>query len=184
MVKARVGITFVGGVHGVGKSTCCQQASERTGIQWVTASALIKAERESAIAEHSKKVREAAGNQDLLIRALRKRVSSSHERIILDGHFSLLGADGEIILLGIEVFSQLGLEGIVVFRDDPASVSSRLRERDGQDWPISTVERHQDAEVEHGRVVASSLDIRFVTLSAFDADGLVKAVGILEVSSS
>jgi adenylate kinase len=176
MDNSNVRIIFVGGVHGVGKSTCCQQASERRGFQWLTASALIKDERESAIATRSKEVLDAVGNQELLIRGLRKRVRSGHERIILDGHFTLLKAGGEIIVLGQDVFAQLGLERIVIFKDDPTSICNRLRERDGQEWLISAVQGHQHAEVEAGQKIASYLGIPFVMLSAFDIDGLVKTI--------
>ncbi len=71
--KNSMGIVFVGGVHGVGKSTSCQEVAERTGLQWLTASSLIKAEEQSAVAEHSKVVLDAVGNQELLIRSVRKR---------------------------------------------------------------------------------------------------------------
>ena len=178
MVTFRVGIIFVGGVHGVGKSTCCQEASERSGLEWLTASAVIKTERASAIAERSKDVLDAAGNQELLIHGLRKRVCAGHERIILDGHFTLLKPDGEIIVLGQDVFAQLGPERIVVFRDDPASICKRLHERDRQEWFLSAVQSQQDAEVEVGRKIASGLGIPFVTLNAFDVDGLVTAIGM------
>jgi adenylate kinase len=173
-----VDVIFVGGIHGVGKSTCCQRASERTGLLWLTASALIKSERESAIAESSKEVLDVAGNQELLIRGLDKRVRSGHERVILDGHFTLLKSGGEIIAVEQNVFRQLGLEKIVVFRDDPTSICDRLRERDGKEWSISVVQVHQDAELEQGRRIALNLGISFITLDAFDADGLVRAIGM------
>lgn len=66
----------------------------------------------------------------------------------------------------MDVFVQLGLERIVIFRDDPASICIRLRERDGQDWPISMVEGHQEAEVEEGRIVAPNVNIPFLILDA------------------
>jgi adenylate kinase len=173
-----VGIVFIGGVHGVGKSTCCQQVAERTGLQWFTASALIKAEEQSAIAEHSKVVLDAVGNQELLIRSVRKRTKSEHERVMLDGHFTLLKPSGTIVSIEIDVFIQLGLERIVVFRDDPAAICNRLRERDGKDWFISMVGVHQDAEIEWAHVVATNLGIPISIIDAFDADGLAKAATV------
>jgi len=173
-----VSILFVAGVHGVGKSSCCRHVAERTGFQLLTASTLIKAERELAIAKHSKAVLDPAGNQELLIRGIRNAMKSCHERMILDGHFTLLKADGKIMAIEIEVFVQLELERIVVFRDDPAAICNRLHERDGQDSSISTVSVHQDAEIEQGRVVASNLGIPIFILNAFDEDGLARAIGL------
>ncbi|HBP87251.1 MAG TPA: hypothetical protein DD706_06100 [Nitrospiraceae bacterium] len=178
-VKVKVRVVFVGGVHGVGKSTCCQQASERNGLQWYTASSLINAERQSTINERSKEVLDPKGNQELLINGLDKLKTSGHERVILDGHFTLLRPGGEIIAVGIDVFAQLRLEIIVVFRDDPASICKRLGERDEQVWPISIVDGHQEAEINRAYVVASFLKIPIFTLPAFDVDGLVREVGVL-----
>jgi adenylate kinase len=176
MGNSRVRIIFVGGVHGVGKSTCCQQASERCDVQWVTASALIKNERESAVIQGSKEVSDPTGNQELLISAIRKIADSGHKRILLDGHFTLLKSGGEIVAIEANVFLRLGLEMIIVFKDEPESICKRLRNRDGHSRTISMVRGHQDAEIAQGRRVAAALGIQFLTLDAFDADGLVGAI--------
>jgi adenylate kinase len=179
-----VGIIFVGGIHGVGKSTCCQHVSERSGLQWLTASALIKSEKESAIAEGCKEVLDATGNQELLIRGLGKRVGSSDERVIIDGHFTLLKSGGEIVVVEQDVFRQLGLERIVVFRDDPVAICKRLCGRDGRKWSTSRVADHQDAEIERGNIMALNFGVPFFSLDAFDTDGLVRAIGMPDVLRS
>jgi len=176
-----VSIVFVGGVHGVGKSTHCQQIAERTGLQWLTASALIKAEKESAINEHAKFVLDPAGNQELLVRGVRKHVTASHERVLLDGHFTLLKPDGEIIAIEVDVFAQLGLNTIVVLRDNPISICNRLRERDAQDWSMTMVSAHQNAEIDQAHFVASNLGIPILIVDVLDADSLTRAVGVLGI---
>lgn len=176
--KSSVGIIFVGGVHGVGKSTCCQQVAERTGLQWFTASDLIKAEERAAIAEESKVVSNAPANQELLIRSVRKRTKNRDERVMLDGHFTLIKAGGVIESIAVEVFSQLGLERIVVFEDDPLAICHRLRKRDGTEWSISMTGAHQDAEITRAHVVATNLGIPISILKAFDADALAKATTV------
>ncbi len=170
-----MGILFVGGVHGIGKSTCCQQVADRSGVFWFTASDLIKAESKSAIAEDSKRVLNPVENQELLICGIRKQIRAGHERILLDGHFTLLKANGEVTAIELDVFRQLGLEGIVMFQDDPVSIFNRLRARDGQNLSIPRVKSHQDSEIEQGHLVASNLKIPIMVLDAFDADGLEKA---------
>lgn len=174
-----MGIVFVGGVHGVGKSTCCQQIAERTGMQWLTASALIKAEMQSTSTEHSKFVLDPVRNQELLVSGVRKHVRSGHVRMILDGHFTLLKPGGEIIAIEVDVFIQLGLDMIVVLRDNPTSICNRLRERDGQDWDVTFLGAHQDAEIDRAHVVASDLGIPVSTVDVLNVDGLAKAVGSL-----
>lgn len=177
-------IVFVGGVHGVGKSTCCQKASERSGLPWHTASALIKAERQSSIVARSKEVLDAMENQELLIRGVHNLRKAGNKRIILDGHFTLLKSNVSITTVEINVFIKLGLEKIVVFRDDPASICNRLQERDKQDWSISMVGAHQEAEIQQAYIVASNLNIPICTLASFDVDGLIKACGLCGSFSS
>lgn len=172
-------IVFIGGVHGVGKSTCCQHIAERTGIQWLTASALIKAEKQSAITVGSKAVVNPIGNQELLLRGIRNCMHPDWKRALLDGHFTLLNADGEIVAIGIDVFDQLRLERIIVVRDAAAAICSRLRERDGQDWSISKISTHQDAEIQQAHDVATKLCIPILHINAFDAADFEKAVELL-----
>lgn len=83
-------IVFVGGVHGVGKSTHCQRISKRAGLQWFMASALIKAEMQSAIAVGSKVVVDPIENQGLLLRGVHNCMRPDQGKVLLDGHFTLL----------------------------------------------------------------------------------------------
>ena len=179
MGKDKVGIVFIAGVHGVGKSTHCQQISERTGLQWFMASALIKAEARSAIAVGSKVVVDPIGNQELLLRGIRNRIRLDQGRALLDGHFTLLNVDGEIVAVDIDVFIRLGLERIIVIRGDAAAICSRLRERDGQDWSIVKISAHQDAEIKQAHEIATKLRIPILLIDAFDPNGLEKAVQVL-----
>jgi adenylate kinase len=149
-------------------------------MQWLTASALIKSEKQSAIPDQTKFVLDPVGNQELLIRGVRKHVRSSYEGVLLDGHFTLLKPDGEITAIEVDVFAKLGLDTIVVLRDDPISICNRLRERDKQDWAIAIVSAHQDAEINRAHVVASSLGIPIYTVDTLDSDGLVRAIHALE----
>ena len=174
-----MGIVFIAGVHGVGKSTHCQKISERTDLQWFMASALIKAEMQSAIAVGSKVVVDPIGNQELLLRGIRNCMRVGQGKAILDGHFTLLNADGKIIAINIDVFVRLELERIIIIRDDAATICSRLRERDGQDWSISKITAHQDAEINQAHDIATKLHIPVLLIDAFDANGLEKAVQVL-----
>lgn len=173
-----MGVFFIGGVHGVGKSTCCQEVAERTGLEFFTASDLIKAEQKSAIGENSKAVLGTGLNQKLLIAGVRKRVKCNDKRVLLDGHFTLLQSSGEIILIEVNVFERLGLEGIAVFRDDPAAIYSRRQKRDGKACSSTEIRIHQDREIDYAHIVSSHLGIPIVILNAFDSDGLAQAIGI------
>ncbi len=174
--KRSTGVFFVGGVHGVGKSSCCSRVAEKTGLHWFTASSVIKAEKESAIDEKSKSVLNVAENQDLLVSGMRKCVGFDNKRVILDGHFTLINSKNEITPIDVEVFRQLGVEGVAIFRDDSRTIYERLDERDGQNWGTARLNEHQAMEIGHGKFVASSLGVPIVLLDAFDVDGLLQAI--------
>lgn len=170
-----MGVIFVGGVHGVGKGTHCQSISQRTGIPWFTASSIIKAEKQSAIAVDTKAVADPSGNQSLLLRGVR-RVTSANSTILLDGHFTILNANNSIVLIDVEVFDQLQLQGIVVLKDSPSQICDRLRQRDKREWAVADVSSHQETEMTHAQMVATKLAIPIMIVESSDNDRFTKAV--------
>lgn len=176
-----MGIIFVGGVHGVGKSTFCQNVSQRTGFQWFTASALIKAENLSAVTEGSRLVPNPSENQQLLIRAIRKQIGTSDNRALLDGHFTLLKPDNEIEFIDLSVFEQLRLDTILVLKDRPELICERLLRRDNQAWSVPLVSAHQDSEIQWASAVASALRVPILTINVHDSDSLSKAIGVFQI---
>ena len=173
-----MGVFFIGGVHGVGKSTCCQEVAEKTGLEFFTASALIKAEQQSAIRESSKTVLDADLNQKLLIDGVRKRVKCNDKTVLLDGHFTLLQSNGKIIPIEVNVYERLGLVGIAVFQDEPAVICGRNQKRDGKTYSIAEISRHQEMEIEHAHIVSSHLGIPIIILNAFDSNGLAQTLEV------
>lgn len=87
-------IIFVGGVHGVGKTTLCDDLAAKFNIEHFSASTLIAREKEE---EHlrSKRVDNIAKNQDHLVVAINKYFNST-SWYLLDGHFCLLNKDNKI----------------------------------------------------------------------------------------
>ena len=169
---------FVGGVHGVGKSTCCKEAAAT--CQWLhaTASDLIRKQRADAVAAVGKLVADVDGNQQLLPRGLNElRATSSCARIVLDGHFALRGGDSTIQRLPVFVFSALRLDGLVCFTDEPSSIAARIRERDGQQVDVSAVAALQQVELAHAKEVANVLGITLAVLPAFDKVRLSRLLG-------
>ena len=167
-----MGIIFVAGIHGVGKTSVCQEVTKVLPIQYHTASQLIREEKAAAIASNSKLVADVEGNQLLLIQAVR-RVAAAHGRILLDGHFTLRNQLGNIELVDVSVFANLGITGIAVYKDEPEIIAQRINQRDGMAYSIEDIGNHQAEEIAHSRLVSSALNIPFVELQAFDAAGLV-----------
>lgn len=158
-------IIFVGGVHGVGKSTCCAEVARATGCLHVTASEIIRRERAGAIAASGKLVADVEGNQGLLIRgfqSLRKEAGAAS--ILLDGHFAMRDSGGHIQSVAVEVFSALGIGHLVCLADEPHLIADRMAQRDGAKPVERDIAALQEAEHKNASRVAALLGIPFSLL--------------------
>lgn len=171
-----MGVIFVAGVHAVGKTTACEHVARTLNLVHYTASGLIKAEKASAIPERGKVVADIEGNQNLLIRGVRRVLQENMGRIILDGHFTLPNFDGQIEAIGLYVFRALVLDVVVVFHDEPAAIATRLSQRDGESRHPDAIAHHQNMELATARSVATELHVPLLLLPAFDSSSLVEAI--------
>ena len=124
-------VIFIGGVHGVGKTTFSNRVSETLKIPSFTAGDLIRAHRARPVTQ-DKRVGDISGNQDALVEAV--RLISTGSPILLDGHYCLLDANGEISEVPLRTFQQLTLCLSLVIRDDPDLIRDRLQRRDSRDY--------------------------------------------------
>lgn len=94
-------VIFIGGAHGVGKTTVCQALSKMLNLPQVTAGALIREGRDAVASKHRyKNVADMDANQALLLEGLRSRWSHEAEEgalLLLDGHFALLDLYGNVV---------------------------------------------------------------------------------------
>ena len=98
----RNSIIFVGGIHGVGKSTLCKKACELIGIKYLSASSVLNWAKVNNN-QKSKKVQDITQTQDLLINGLKKFITD--EKVyLLDGHFCLLNKRSEICKIPVGTF--------------------------------------------------------------------------------
>lgn len=171
-----MGVIFVAGVHAVGKTTACEEAARICAVPHYSASGLIKSEKQAAIPERGKVVKDIEGNQELLVRGTRRVLAESAGRVLLDGHFTLPNQAGEIEKIEFDVFHLLSLDCAVVYQDDPKEIANRLAERDGEVRSVELIAHHQSEELVHAENVSSQLGVPLVLLDAFDAAGLIKAL--------
>lgn len=163
---------FVGGVHGAGKSRFCGEVERRLGVDTFTASALI-AERTRVGFSNDKPVPDIEDNQQHLLMAVRG-VSSTNPEFILDGHFCLLDAEGQVTRIPIATFVALGPAAIVLLTEDPSLIADRRRLRDGIVHDVASIRRFQDAKAVYAAEVAESLGVPFRVIVGTDdwSDGL------------
>ncbi len=161
--KQMINLVFLGGIHGVGKTTFCKPVAEATGYSHVTASQLIREKNAAAISVDSKIVKDADYNQKLLIEAVKERLKAG-EKFLLDGHFTIQTAHG-ILKLEASVFKSLGVQEIVILADDPDKIAQRIEGRDGKKMSDTDLALHQNLEIEAAEAVAHNLDIHFQKLT-------------------
>lgn len=166
-------VVFVGGVHGVGKSSCCAQVAKLVDCMHVTASQIIRAERSHAVPSVGKLVADVDGNQRLLIRGFHTlRAQAGPMPILLDGHFAVRDGLGEIQSVSVDVFRSLGIDHIVCLFDEPRAIASRLKQRDSTTLADDEIRELQDAELHRARLVAAELAIPFMMLQSGDVEFL------------
>ncbi|MET0334107.1 MAG: ATP-binding protein [Rhizobacter sp.] len=170
-------IVFVGGVHGVGKSTCCAEIAGQLDYLHIAASAVIRQERADAIASKGKLVADVPGNQELLRRGFeRMKLSAGHEMILLDGHFALRDSERAIQSVPSDVFASLGIQHLICFVDTPIAIAERMNSRDGEEVQLGDVSELQAAELGTARAVALALGIQLTVLDGLDVEGLRKTL--------
>ncbi len=153
---------FIGGIHGIGKSSLCTQFANKRGVGHHVASELIKRFRNADSSLH-KEVKDVSKNQDALLSAIATVVKE--EQYLLDGHFSIRVAGAGISLVPTATFESLDPIAIIVVTGDPERASERIKQRDGKIIEASVLREMQRLEVTHGTQVAESLGIPLRVLS-------------------
>jgi len=162
-------VVFVGGIHGVGKSTLCEAFSRTSGLLHVTASSIIRMASEEATRAQGKLVRDVEANQALLVAGVsRLGASGVAEAMLLDGHFTLGKHDGTIERIPTKVFSDLQVSSLVCLQDSPNEIASRLLARDGSVHSVADLSAFQEAELEHAAAVSNELNVPLALVKAFD----------------
>ena len=160
---------FLGGVHGVGKTSMCAGVAEKFSLKVISASAIIRAEREYPFSDSRTAVLNVGGNQGLLVRGVQRLVADAPGRYLLDGHFALRTLAGDIEEIAADVFKAIGVSGIICLFDDPAAIAQRLAARDGGVHDASAISDLQSAELRSAESVSRTLGLRLKVVKAFDA---------------
>lgn len=155
---------FIGGVHGVGKSTFGEKMAEDMGLSFYSASKVIL---DYADLNKSKKVAasEVKTNQDYLLAGLLETDWFAMGGL-LDGHFALRSENDEVTPISVEVFSQLDLDAMIVLTAKASSIADRLEKRDGVSWDKSLIEKMQQDELINAKNISEQLGIPLSIIKA------------------
>lgn len=162
-------LIFVGGIHGVGKSTVCQKTFVPAGYQCIAASSLIATAGMET--DQDKHVDHVGNNQAILLQEL-VLAKKKYCRLLLDGHFTLINRLGNIEPVAHEIFEGMRPNELILIKGCPDEIASRLKERDGKKWDASFLASFQAQEEEHARYVSEKVGI---PLHVFNNDAGVSA---------
>ena len=149
-------VFFVGGVHGVGKTTLCEEVSKLGGYRHITASSLTGSGQEKN--NQGKQVEHVVNNQAALLQNL-EPIKARYSRVLLDGHFTLINDKNEIEPVDIQVFDAMKPRELILIKGCPSRIASRLKDRDGEKWDIPFVRKFQAEEEKYARYVSEKISV-------------------------
>lgn len=152
----RGNIIFVGGIHGVGKTTICNEISDELEIKSYSSSELIKKINSDKLWDN-KKVKNVSGNQNILLDAINLYLCGN-KNYLLDGHFCLMNEHGEVNKVPFETFEKMKLDKIILVIDEASNIIKRLKSRDDNIYSLDFINAFQDQEIEYAKEVSKKLN--------------------------
>ena len=168
-------VIFLAGIHGVGKGYLGSPVAKLLEMNHCTASQLIREEKGRATWGKDKLVTEVDDNQLALIRAVTRR-HEAEQMMLLDGHFVLRSATGDLVRLPVEVFSSLHLSGVILLTENAPIIASRLAGRDSVSPSAASIAELANAEVAHAQHVCRALHIPLIVIQSPNETTLTDAV--------
>lgn len=158
-------IIFIGGIHGVGKSTFCQSLASAIKAKHFSASELIMMAKKEDFSQN-KRVNNIDGNQDILIHAINEHLNDDVTYLI-DGHFCLINEAGEIRKVPDQTYRSMSPIAVLVLHDEPHSIHKRLSHRDNKSYALDFIRKFQDQELSYSKQVADNLNIPYYSCNPF-----------------
>lgn len=167
-------IIFVGGIHGVGKSTICNRICAELNIEYLSASELIKW-RDLNEDVSNKKVSDLSLTQNRLIEELKNRLIKN-KTYILDGHYCLLDRNNEVEKISFETFEQIKPKLFVIVVKDVNEIKKQLEERDSKPYDYHLLEKFQDNELSYVKHLANILNTPYYIYNNKNYFSLIRQV--------
>ncbi len=161
-------VIFIGGIHGVGKTTLCKQILEEIKIGYYSASELIRRLDEDSLHSENKAVLDVEVNQDKLMTSVDLYMNKT-KPCLLDGHFCLLDSEHNIIKIPKKVFENISPRGILIVCDSASNISDRIFCRDKRRCDVELLSFFQEREVEYSERIAKELNVRYKVFNVNDS---------------
>ncbi|EQH19669.1 ATP-binding protein [Clostridioides difficile] len=163
---------FLAGVHAVGKTTLTKELEKKIDIVSYSISDLIRKSGNN-IPKNEKKTKDISNNQVLWIKEL-QNLNVENSTLILDGHFTLLNENEEVVPIDFNVFEKTNMDKIILIKQNPKEIKRRLLNRDGNEYSLDKIEFHQSKEEEFAKKYAKTKQIPiYIYDSNSDLESLV-----------
>jgi len=150
-------VIFIGGIHGVGKSTICQHICRELNIEDLSASELLKWKGINED-KKNKKVKDISNTQNRLIVGLENTIQKD-KFYLLDGHYCLLNSLNEIANIPLETFQQINPISLNLILGNISEIKQRLETRDNKPYEYKILEHLQNNELAYSKKIAEVLNI-------------------------
>lgn len=156
-----MGVLFLAGIYGVGKSTLGETLSQRQGIPFYSAGDLISLVNGETYGTN-KVVADKVENQDILAMQI-KRLLEQNDRILLAGHFCIVNKQGEADCLPRMTFQKLHLDKIILLEAEEGQIMEHLHARDAKRYSPELVSTLLHKEREMASAVSAELNCPITT---------------------
>uniref|UniRef100_F4C8X2 Adenylate kinase n=1 Tax=Sphingobacterium sp. (strain 21) TaxID=743722 RepID=F4C8X2_SPHS2 len=150
-------IIFIGGIHGVGKSSVCYNICSKLNIHHLSASELIKWDELNEDPKN-KKVVDIPDTQKRLIIGLQQAVKDN-KHYLLDGHYCLLNNGSEVTHVPLETFKQINPKLLILILGDISEIKDKLEVRDHKRYDVGLLKSLQNEELTYAKHLSKSLGI-------------------------
>jgi adenylate kinase len=150
-------ISFIGGIHGVGKSTICNSLCTALNIHYLSASEVLKWVDLNDDTKN-KKVQNITLTQDRLINGLITRVEKNHH-YLLDGHYCLLDKNNTIVKIPFETFEAINPVSLHLIIGNVSEIKLRLESRDQRIYDYQLLDDMQNQEIDYAKELSKKLNI-------------------------
>lgn len=150
-------IAFIGGIHGVGKSTICRQICDEVKLEYLSASELIKWNDINEDIQN-KKVQNIPATQDRLIIGLTNSIEKN-KVYILDGHYCLINKENKIENIPLDTFKLINPFSLNIILGDIIEIKNRLEKRDNRPYDQELLTRMQENELNYARYLSKTLGV-------------------------
>jgi adenylate kinase len=150
-------IAFIGGIHGVGKSTICKQICKHLDLQYLSASNVLKWAEINA--DHNNKyVQNIHDTQDRLVDGLSNMVDPN-SRYLLDGHFCLFDIGGNVTRVPINTFKIINPISLSIVIGNILDIKAKLEKRDSKIYGYELLDTMQKEELAYAKELSSELNV-------------------------